>query len=223
MQYIIIDYNRETYQSIQQEEFETDKNLIDQVSSISLRTYLTRKNKVFILCMIKPLTKNGIISLSELIQAYEYEFDEKLTKTMKIIISTLPETLVNISKCYTEDINSDNEDLKYIAPRTRKNVNSITVKELQITLKNALKRIDALDVKNKLGIENFVGENITKFRSNCKNPKLRNIYFRLIHNDLFTHVRMKKYRMTVTDECPRCGITETSKHLLWECAHVKNI
>jgi hypothetical protein len=34
---------------------------------------------------------------------------------------------------------------------------------------------------------------------------------------------MKKYRMTVTDECPRCGITETSKHLLYECAHVRNI
>jgi hypothetical protein len=32
---------------------------------------------------------------------------------MKIIISTLPETLVNISKCYNEDINSDNENMKY--------------------------------------------------------------------------------------------------------------
>jgi hypothetical protein len=34
---------------------------------------------------------------------------------------------------------------------------------------------------------------------------------------------MMKYRMTVTDECPRCNMTETSKHLLWECTHVKNI
>jgi hypothetical protein len=222
---ILIDYNRETYKSIQQEEFETDKNLIDEVSSINLTTYLTRKNKVFMLCMIKPLTKNGITTLGELIQAYEYETDEKLIKTMKIIITSFPKTLVNISKCYNEDINSDNENMKYmlIAPRTRKNLNSITVKELQVTLKNALKRIDILDVKNKLGIDNFDEENITKFRSNCRNPKLRNIYFRLIHNDFFTRVRMKKYRMTVTDECPRCGMTETSKHLLWECAHVKNI
>jgi hypothetical protein len=222
---IIIDYNRETYQSIPQDEFETDRNLIDEVSSINLKTYLTRRNKVFLVCMIKPLTKNGITTLGELIQAYEYETDEKLIKTMKIIITSFPKTLVNISKCYNEDINSDIEDMKYmlIAPRTRKNLNSITVKELQVTLKNALKRIDILDVKNKLGIDNFDEENITRFRSNCRNPKLRNIYFRLIHNDFFTHVRMKKYRMTVTDECPRCGMTETSKHLLWECAHVKNI
>jgi hypothetical protein len=190
-----------------------------------LTNYLTRKNKVFLVCLIKPLTKNGITTLGELIQAYEYESDEKLIKSMKIIISSFPKILVNISKCYNEEINSDNEDMKYmlIAPRTRKNLITITVKELQVTLKNALKKIDVLDVKNKLGIDNFDEENITRFRSNCKNPKLRNIYFRLIHNDFFTHVRMKKYRMTVTDECPRCGITETSKHLLYECAHVRNI
>jgi hypothetical protein len=208
-----------------QDEFETDKNLIDEVSSINLTNYLTRKNKVFLVCLIKPLTKNGITTLGELIQAYEYESDEKLIKSMKIIISSFPKILVNISKCYNEEINSDNEDMKYmlIAPRTRKNLITITVKELQVTLKNALKKIDVLDVKNKLGIDNFDEENITRFRSNCKNPKLRNIYFRLIHNDFFTHVRMKKYRMTVTDECPRCGITETSKHLLYECAHVRNI
>jgi hypothetical protein len=34
---------------------------------------------------------------------------------------------------------------------------------------------------------------------------------------------MKKYRMTETDECPRCNMTETTKHLLWECIHVKRI
>ena len=73
----------------------------------------------------------------------------------------------------------------------RKNIHSITVKELQVTLKNALKKIEALDVKNKLGIDNFDEENITRFRNNCKNPNLRNIYFRLIHNDFFTRVRIK--------------------------------
>jgi len=53
--------------------------------------------------------------------------------------------------------------MKYmlIAPRTKKNLNTITVKELHVKLKNALKKIDVLDVKNKLGIDNFDGENIT--------------------------------------------------------------
>ena len=84
------------------------------------------------LCMIKPLTKNGITTLGELIQAHEYETDEKLMKTMKIIISTFPETLINIAKCYNEEINTDKDNMKYmlIAPNTRKNICSITVKEL---------------------------------------------------------------------------------------------
>jgi hypothetical protein len=69
---------------------------------------------------------------------------EKLIKTMQIIISTFPKTLVNISKCYNEDVNSENEEMScmLIAPRTRKNINSITVKELQVALKNALKKIN---------------------------------------------------------------------------------
>jgi hypothetical protein len=63
--------------------------------------------------------------------------------------------------------------MKYmlIAPRTRKNLITITVKELQVTLKNALKKIHVLDIKNKLGIDNLDEENITRFRSNCKNTK----------------------------------------------------
>jgi exonuclease III len=222
---IIIDHNRELYSTITQEEYESDKNLIDEVSSINLYSYLKRKNRIFMLCMTKPLTNSGITSLGELTQAYEYENNEKLMKNMKIIISTMPEVLVKISSCYNEDTNSNNDEMKYIqiAPGTRKDVNSITVKELQVTLKNALKKTEILNVKNKLGIENFDEENITKLRSNCKNPKLRNIYFRMIHNDFYTHARMKKFRMTSTDKCPRCGEVETSEHLLWKCVHVQNI
>ncbi len=87
-------------------------------------------------CMIKPLTRNGITTLGELTQAYEYETDKKLIKTIKIILSSFPEVLLNISKCFIEGINSDDEKLNYvlIAPNNRKNVNAITVKELQVTL-----------------------------------------------------------------------------------------
>jgi ribosomal protein L22 len=81
---IIIDHNRELYSTITQEEYESDKNLIDEVSSINLSTYLKRKKRVFMLCMAKPLTNNGITSLGELTQAYEYENEDKLTKKHEI-------------------------------------------------------------------------------------------------------------------------------------------
>jgi hypothetical protein len=64
--------------------------------------------------MIKPLTKNGITTLGELTQAYEYETNEKLTKTMEIIICTSPKSMVNISKCYNVEIYSNNEVMNYM-------------------------------------------------------------------------------------------------------------
>jgi hypothetical protein len=77
-------------------------------------------------------------------------------------INTFQETLVNISKCHNAEINSDTEDMIYmlIAPNRRKNIHFIAVKELQITLKIALKKTETLDVKNKLGIENFDEEKL---------------------------------------------------------------
>jgi hypothetical protein len=109
------------------------------------------------------------------------------------------------------------------APQQWTKMSEVTVKQLQIILKSALNKIDSLNVTEKLKIEFYDEENIIKFRQNCKNPKLRNIYFRLIHNDFFTHVKMKKYNMTQSDECPRCGEPEDLKHLLWGCTHARHI
>jgi hypothetical protein len=102
-------------------------------------------------------------------------------------------------------------------------IDLVTVKQLQVTLKIALNRVETRDFIDKLGIKEFNSLDILTFRKMCKNSKLRNIYFRLIHRDFFTHVRMKKYKMTNSDRCPRCGQVETINHLLWECVHVRNI
>jgi hypothetical protein len=42
---LIIDYNREKYKNLTDEEIESDKNLIDEISSINLRTFLSRKKR----------------------------------------------------------------------------------------------------------------------------------------------------------------------------------
>ena len=82
--------------------------------------------------MIKPLTAKDITTLGELIQAYEYETDAKLNQTMQTILSPFPKILIDISKCFCEDINSNSEKINYmmIAPNTRKD--SIIVKEMQV-------------------------------------------------------------------------------------------
>jgi exonuclease III len=222
---IIIDYNRKLYNQFPPERYEVDINLITEVASINLESYLVRKKELFLLCLIKPLTKIGVRTLGEMIQLYEYELDNKLCTVIKSILTAIPKSLVEIAKCYNNEYNSEDVKLKYImiSENVRMEVNMITVKEFQIILKKAMEKTDSTDFGSKLGIESYDRENITRFRSICKNPKLRNIYFRLIHNDFYTRVRMKKFNMTDSERCTRCENIENSKHLLWECFHVQNI
>jgi hypothetical protein len=175
--------------------------------------------------LIRTLTKSGIYTLGDLTQAMEYETDRRVITTMNLVMTQIPSKLREIARCFNEDINSDEDNLKHfkIEKGQRVRVNDITSKQLQVILKNVLKKTETLDVKSRVDIDNFDMENIMNFRKSCKNSKLRHIYFRLIHNDFFTHVKMKKYKMTNSDKCPRCEEMESTKHLLWECNYVKSI
>jgi hypothetical protein len=222
---IITDYNRVQYSKLEYQEIESDKNLIEEIASINIETFLKRKNRVFSLCILKPITKLGITTLGELIQGYEHESDSRINKSMALIINSFPKYLIEIAKCFNEDLNEINNECKYIlvTNNSRLNIEAITAKEFQTILKSALGKLETINFENKLDIENYDSSNITTFRKHCKNAKLRNIYLRLIHNDFFTYSRMKRYKMTPSDQCPRCSQSETTRHLLWECEHSKNI
>jgi hypothetical protein len=77
-------------------------------------------------------------------------------------------------------------------PPSSKNVNFIPVKQLQITLKNALKKIEVFWIISKLWINSLDADGITRFQSNCKNTQLRIIHFKLIHNGLFSYLCQKE-------------------------------
>ena len=221
----LTDFNRKSYEDQMTEEYENDKNLIEEVSSINLVSYLKRQGRTMSLCVLRPLTRNGILTLSDLIQAYEHERDEKINMAMKIIISSFPKTLINIAKCFNEEINSEINGLIYLQTslNSRMLIETVSTKEIQSILKITLKKVESLNFETKLGLTEYDPNSVLVFRNYCKNSKLRNIFFRLIHRDFFTYVRMKKYKMTETDSCPRCVGTETINHLLWECPHAKKI
>ena len=94
---------------------------------------------------------------------------------------------------------------------------------MQNTLKVALNKISSQDFNLKLGITDYNKECIGKFRDQCRNVKLRHIYFRLIHKDFFTMEKMFKYKMVNNNKCKRCGEVETYRHLLWECIEARRI
>ena len=55
------------------------------------------------------------------------------------------------------------------------------------------------------------------------NIKLRSIILRGIHGDIYCGTRLKKFKMTETDKCPRCKQSESIKHLLLECDYTRKI
>jgi hypothetical protein len=126
---------------------------------------------------------------------------------------------------YNGNINNDSVGLKYLLTKGEEwiEIDSVTTKELQRTLKVAKIKISAQDFNAKLGTIDYKKENINKFRYQCKNVKLRHLYFRLISKDFFTMEKMFKYKMVNNYKCKRCGEVETCIHLIWECGEVKKI
>jgi hypothetical protein len=93
-------------------------------------------------------------------------------------------------------------------------IHEITTKKLQKIFKTCLNKITVPNFIEKLGFDPGDLINFTRFREGCKNPKLRHIHFRLIHNDFYTHRKIFKFKMTDSPNCPRCAFEETNIHLL---------
>jgi hypothetical protein len=168
---------------------------------------------------MKPLNDLSIETLGELTQEYEYNSELGLSDRMKIVLGAIPANLKNILENINENTSCDKPLSSYtLENKSRKDIYMITTKEFQSILKNALNKIGETNFVLKLGISsNFEQSNIVETRKMCNNTKLRSIFFRLIHNDFFTRVRMKKLKMVDSELCLRCGSPETTKHLLWEC------
>jgi hypothetical protein len=203
----------------------TSQIAIKQIAMININTYLNRKGRVFLSCILKPFGKEGLENLFEITRELESELDRNRSKRLESIINAFPKYYRNVANSFDDDAQMNNKNnlthfLK--VDQTWTPIEIITTKELQLILKNALKKITKVDFQQKLNIENDVID-IIQLRNDCKNAKLRNIYFRLIHNDFFTYERMFKYKMTDTEKCPRCDSTENTKHLLWECPESRKI
>jgi hypothetical protein len=173
---------------------------------------------VFLSCIIKPFIREGVETYLDIVNEAEIEKNKTRLQKLESIISAFPKYFRNAALSFDENINVRNEIITHFVRNEYEwvPVSDITTKDLQWILKKALHRITEADYRSKLEVENEIIDPV-KFRQDCKNPKLRNIYFRMIHNDFYTYSRMFKFNMTNSPNCPRCGQIETTKHLLWEC------
>jgi hypothetical protein len=82
--------------------------------------------------MMNELSRMDITTLGDLTQAIEFENDQRTKRTMNKIGSVFPINLQNISKCYNEDINTIDEEVKFIQLENdnRKDKRKISAKEI---------------------------------------------------------------------------------------------
>jgi hypothetical protein len=126
----------------------------------------------------------------------ETERDRAKLKRIRMVIVNIQSEMVETAANYNENINNDSSSLKYLLIKREEwmEIIKITTKELQRTLKVAEKKISAPDFNVRLGTIDNKKENISKFRLQYKNVKLRHIYFKLISEDFFAMEKMFKYK-----------------------------
>jgi hypothetical protein len=207
-----------------QQECVTSTFAINQIASTNVESYLKRKNRVFLSCIVKPFLRDGLENYLDYVMEAETEQDKNRLKRLESIINAFPKYFSNAANSFNENVNVHMSNLTHFVKEDSSwvSVNDVTTKELQWILKRALNRVTTIDFHTKLNIRNDIVDPI-QIRKVCKNPKIRNTYFRMIHNDFFTYSRMFKYKMTDSPKCPRCDQIETTKHLLWECFESQRI
>jgi hypothetical protein len=147
------------------------------------------------------------------------------SKKLESIIRAFPYYYRDAANSFDDDLNTQNNELTHIVNSGGQwfPIRDITTKELQLIFKNILNKTTSINFSEKHGLESSDSLNIINFRQGCKNPRLRHIHFRLIHDDFFTYSKMFKFKMSANPNCPRCGLVETTRHLLWECQESRNI
>jgi hypothetical protein len=160
--------------------------------------------------------------LGELIQELEHTNEEARVSLMKKIESKFPVEIVESAKNFNSELN-ENVDLTHIhmGGEVFVPLKDLTVKQIQYLLKRILNRVESPNYNEKLGITRFEKLSIIQVRKQITNVQLRNLFYRLINKDFFTRERMFKYKMVTCFLCEGCGISESFKHLMWDCVNVK--
>jgi hypothetical protein len=175
--------------------------------------------------MYAPLRRRGIEKLYELCMESEFENDVNEITRIGNVISNFPVEMVEIASAYDENANDGSTGLTEVMSTwgVWQDINYMTTKELQSILKQSLSKIERLDFNHRLGFNLYNSEQKDTFRRHRKNVKLRHIYFRLVTRDFLTKERMFKFGMSGYDDCERCGVKESYRHLFWECHESRKV
>jgi hypothetical protein len=103
---------------------------------------LLRKHRKLVHCVYIPLRNEGIELLHEICHEEETERDRVKLKRIRMVVVNIESEMVEMASAYNENINNNLDCLKNIIIKGENwvDIDKITTKELQRTLKAAKKR-----------------------------------------------------------------------------------
>jgi hypothetical protein len=118
----------------------------------------------------------------------EIERDRSRLKSLRMIIVNFLSEMIEIASFYDENENDNTMGQTHILTKGEVwiELGKIITKEPQKPLKVALNKTSNQEFDLRLGTSGYEKDNIRKFQNQCKNVKLRHIYFGIISKDFFT-------------------------------------
>ncbi len=98
-----------------------------------IKTYLTRKSRVFLKCIFKPFEKKGIESFFELVREAETERDNNISKRLENVIKAFPPYFRDSANSFNDDTNIQSKELTHLLNTDGRwlPIRDVTTKELQ--------------------------------------------------------------------------------------------
>jgi 7-cyano-7-deazaguanine synthase in queuosine biosynthesis len=121
--------------------------------------------------------------------------------------------MIEIAASYDENVNIDSWVITHILIKGEKwkELDKVTTKAMQSTLKVALNKLYSQNFNIRLGTTDYYKEFIGRVKKQYKNVKLMYICFRLV----------SKHKMVNCDKFSRCGEVQSYRSLLWECGEAR--
>ena len=205
----------------------TMKNAIDMASSICIYEYLERKKFKLLQCLYNPIRKQSILTLGELLFEKEVGQLSNYSSVIENIINTISKDIIQIAFNHNENVNDFDSTKVFFLDGSQelREASLFSVKDFQAILKKATNKVESLDVSKKNNLVNFSFDNcqITRFRKQCKNTKLRSIFHRLINKDFFHGLKLQKFKIRNSPNCERCHMIEDNNHLLFSCEYSRRM
>jgi hypothetical protein len=215
---ILDNYESTKYSS---EDNEIKTSLINMALNTNLEAYCNFKKLMIAHQQFRRLNHTAptpYVLRDMFVSITEEKFDTRDWNLIMHAFNCLPRLYKDIIQQFGTDENDNNFYIHHVNKAVC--IDKIATNDLQKFLKGIRKCIEIIDLQGKHDIDirsKDASLLIRRNLKNIKNPKLKYLLFRCWHGDIYSKSRMKKFNMTETNTCDRCGMVESQRHQIYEC------